>query len=522
MREIIEQVKVYLKMVWQHHWLALICAALICFGGWFVVAILPSTYHVKATFQVQRYSMLAPLLKGMALKSESLRGLVGVLRQTMLSKANLEKVALETGLIDTNSSQHERDAVVDDLEDAINVKEVEDQELVYTVAFDDADPHLAQQVVQVLLATFSETVSSTIQAESDSTKRFMDEQIAEYKIKMDKADENVREFKRLHPEVPEDPSGYNARMDEIRRHAEDNYAELKQAENELDAIRAEPAGPATVGGGRRHSGMPSPMDSRIADMQSKLSELQLKFTEQHPDVLALKRNIETLKQQRLHAPQDGGSADDDGPGPMANPMYQNWRMQVARSQARVNSLRSRGEEFKQRIEKMQKELGPILKLQTELAKLIRDYTVTKESYQSLVQKSEQASLSDKLERSSDLKINIVQPPKVPLRPLERKPIQMNTMVLCAGLGVGIGLAIMLAQLRPVIYTRQELAALSELPVLGGLSLSGVLRPQQPFLLRNLTFFGLFAGLLVTYTLVNALYFFDAGILRTVANLRLLG
>ncbi len=521
MQEILEQVKVYSKMVWQHHWLALICAMLISLSGWFVVAILPNTYHVKATFQVQRYSMLAPLLKGMALKSESLRELVGVLRQSMLSKSNLEKVALQTGLIDANASQNERDAVVDELEDAIQVKESEEQELVYTVEFDDANPKLAQKVVEVLLSTFSDTISSTIQNEANTTKRFMDEQITEYRTRMDTADLNVREFKRTHPDVPDDASGYNARLEDLRKQADASLSDLQQAENELNAIRAEPAGPATVGGGRRRGGVMSPLDGRIAELQAKLNELQLQFTEQHPDVVAIMRNIESLKQQRLKGPVTSGD-DDDVSAPMANPMYQSWRLQVARAQARVTALRSRHDDFNKRIQLMQKDIGPMLQLQNELAKLVREATLTKENYQSLVQKREQANLSDKLERSTDLKINIVQPPKVPLRPIERKPIQMNTMVLFAGLGAGIGLAILLAQLRPVIYSRHELASLTELPVLGGLSLSGMLRPQQPFLIRNATYFGILTALIVTYVAVNALYFFDAPVLRTLANYRLLG
>jgi hypothetical protein len=89
---------------------------------------------------------------------------------------------------------------------------------------------------------------------------------------------------------------------------------------------------------------------------------------------------------------------------------------------------------------------------------------------------------------------------------------MSSSVFGAALALGVGIAFLLAQLRPVFFDRRQLAEVSGVPVIGSVNMIWV--PQQRFRKRlaNFAFIVGMLGLVAAYAAVLAVFMFDVDVL----------
>ncbi|MBI4430632.1 MAG: hypothetical protein HY587_02845 [Candidatus Omnitrophica bacterium] len=112
----------------------------------------------------------------------------------------------------------------------------------------------------------------------------------------------------------------------------------------------------------------------------------------------------------------------------------------------------------------------------QLAKLQRDYFVNAGIYESLLQKLEAAKISHRLESSEKgTKFRILEPARLPLKPVKPNPFLMLVAGFLVGLGLG-SIAVCIAELSDnSIRNVDEARFLLELPILGVI---GTIRPEE--------------------------------------------
>jgi len=74
------------------------------------------------------------------------------------------------------------------------------------------------------------------------------------------------------------------------------------------------------------------------------------------------------------------------------------------------------------------------------------------------------------QQADDVKLKVIEPPRIPLTPIGPNRIQLFSMVLIAALGAGAGFAFLLSQINPRFYSSEELKEFTQLPVIGTISL----------------------------------------------------
>ena len=100
----------------------------------------------------------------------------------------------------------------------------------------------------------------------------------------------------------------------------------------------------------------------------------------------------------------------------------------------------------------------------------RDYDIDKRNYDKLVERREALKISDDASQSTaEVQFNVIEPPREPLVPTGPNRVLLSAAVLCAGLGVGVGIAFLIGLLRPSFYSREECELVTQLPVLGVVS-----------------------------------------------------
>ena len=82
---------------WRYRWRALIVAWVVCLIGWAFVLKSPNIYQASARVYLDSQSALRPLLQGLAVNPD-VESDLALVRQAILSRPNLEKVARQTKL----------------------------------------------------------------------------------------------------------------------------------------------------------------------------------------------------------------------------------------------------------------------------------------------------------------------------------------------------------------------------------------------------------------------------------------
>jgi len=476
-RVLLEQAFFQIRQVWLHRWIALGASALAAFAGWSYVAVIPDRYEVTAKVHVDTRSMLKPFLQGLAVDINVKEYAARLLQRTLITRPNLEEVARRTDLDLTARTPEDMEELLNELRDKVSLRGTGDN--LYTISYEHREPDVAKRVVDSILDIFVERSLSAERVDTGVTKEFLDKQIKDYELKLEAAEERLKEFKRRNVGLmPGEGSNYFARLQGLGDELKKARLELSEAENrnaelhrQLESVSATVGRPSAL-----QKGEPDPLTTRILDMETKLDDLLLRFTDQHPDVIATKEMLEQLK-SRQEAEENSADALHSGREAYENPVYQELKVEKGKVEAEIAALRARVAEYESREAKLQELIDTVPQVEAELVKLNRDYKINKDQYESLVRRRESAEISYDAENASEeLQIKVVEPPVLPLLPAGPKRALLNTAVLVGSVGFGIVLAWLLAHARPVFFDRQHLRSVTNLPVLGTVSM--VFRPGQ--------------------------------------------
>jgi len=516
MNELFGQLLDYLRGIWRNRWYALGCAWVLCLIGWAVVYRMPDQYKASARVFVDTQSVLRPLMRGLAIDANP-SAQIGLVTRTLLSRPNLEKIARLTDLDIQAATPEALDRLLTRLQSQIRLGPAsrQDQNL-YDVTHTDRSPQRAKDVVQAVVTVFAENLLGDSRMDTDSAQRFLDKQISEYEVRLAEAESHLREFKLKNMGLmPSEGATYYNRMQQVVADLEAIRLEMtqaenrrnslvKQIENEKPTVESTFADPWSTQPGAADFSLP--VDGRIQNLEQKLDELLLKYTEKHPDVIIIRETLADLRKQREEelAQYKANLANSNNSGystPQmnANPIYQQLKMALSLEEANLASLQVKVEEYEKRKKELQDQVNAVLKVEASLTALNRDYDTNRKKYEELLARRETARLSEQVEQTSQgVRFRIIEPPRAPSQPSGPNRPLLISLVLVIGSAGGIGFALLMSLLWPTFDSRYGLMHATQVPVFG--SVSAVLSPSATRRKRwmLLSYLALGSGLLMLY------------------------
>jgi len=464
MAEITAQILNFLKALGKYRWHAVTIAWLVALIGWAIVLRLPNQYETSARVYVDTQSILKPLLSGMT-TLPNLDQQVMFMRQTLISRPNVEKVMRDTDLDVKAASSEEKEKMVENLMTKIKIAGTERDDI-YTISYTSTDPKLGKDVVQSLLTIFVEGSFGGKKQESDKAVQFIDDQIKSYEEKLATAENALKEFKIKNMGLlPREGGDWSARVAAANESLSQARLELAEAEQSRNAIRRRMTG----GGGKEGGGgMVDPeLEARIATAQKNLDNLRLQYTEQHPDIIATKRLVEQLQAQKKEEIKKGRP----DPSIAASPMMQQLSVSLSDAESRVAALRARVGEYQARVTTLRNQSQTAPEVEAQLVQLNRDYNVNRENYQQLLQRREQAKLSGDLSSATDmLTFRVVEPPMAATKPSGPNRLALFSGVFVLALVAGLVGAFLMSQVRPTFLSHAALREVTGVPVLGSINM----------------------------------------------------
>jgi len=469
LRDAVEFLVSEVRSAWRFRWAAIMCAWLICIVGWIGVLLIPGRYDTTTRVYVDTTSVLRPLLEGLAIAPRT-SSEVEMVRRVLLSRPRLEKVIDETALNLRAESSLQRASLVNELSASIRITG-DPQSHLYTIVYGDHDPRVSYEVVQNLLDAFLGQTVGENRSDSANAQKFLVVQLAEYEKRLSESERKLAQFKKSNVGfMPDDRGGYFERLQREMQEVDRLQAERTVAVNKRRELRSK------LLGGEGSSSAPgtveTSVDARILEIRNRLEQLLLQYTEEHPDVVAMKESIAALEAQRareIEALRENRSSLGSARSSSSSLVLQNLQIALNDAELVIAATDSQLADHRARIAELKGMMNVLPEVEAELARLTRDYGSNQTQYQQLLQRLDSARLTDEADRSEDLKVKVIDPPVLPVLPASPKRGLLLIGVLIGGLGTAGGLAWLLAQLRPVFSNLRELRKLLEVPILGSVS-----------------------------------------------------
>lgn len=477
MFNLISQLETFLRGMWRFNWWAVGLSWVVFVAGTILVLMLPNQYQAKASFYVKDNSVLEPILEGVTVQS-NVASHAYVLAEAIKSRSIMEELILESGLGDRLQDQGDMSGLVAYLQKKILI--TTQRETLYDLEFVDSDPQVAYEVVDILLNQFLNKVLSGKLTDARIAEVFLEKQIKEYEQRLNVAERDLAEFKKSNiEEMPGTDQDYVQALQFAQAELSTARVELRKSVEKRNVLKRQLSGDTPVVGmvgfATPSQSYSSPTSAQIDVVRKQLNDDLLKYTENHPKVLASKATLDSLEKQLLSEKQSlksGGAANLQSFNlNTKNPVYQSAQIGLRRAEAEVASNQAIVDEYRRKVAGLRNSLDGVSEVEAELSRLNRDYDITRTQYLELSKRLELARLSQEAEKGDEsVKFQIIDPPVMPKSSIGPNRPLLITAVLIMSIVIGAGFALFLDQAKPVFLTTSHLNRETSLPVYGSVSM----------------------------------------------------
>ncbi|MBI4644106.1 MAG: hypothetical protein HY790_14655 [Deltaproteobacteria bacterium] len=544
-----------------------------------VAIVLPSIYESSSTILIEEQQIPPEFVRSTVTGFADQR--IQSLTQQILSRTKLWDIIQQFKLYPEMQEKYTREEILEKMREDIKLDtisaDVADKPksrtaaarssaitIAFAVSYRGKNPDTVQKVTSTLASSYLEQNLKLREAQAKTTTEFLETELKGLQERLGGLGEKIAKFKEAHEGIT--PELYQFNLGQAER----LETEIKQLDNTIRATEdrkiylegqlatVKPDTPVMGATGER---VMDPQ-SRYRTLEVLLADLQSKFSDDHPDIRKVRREMAqleklvgqkggggALKRQKLtqlkaELAQKQGKYSDEHPEvkklkneiallektgetpapakPVAdaeNPAYVSLTTQIQASGNEIASLQRQRAALKERLQMFHHRLEETPKLEQEYLALQRDYTNAHAKYQEVLNKIMEARISEGMEEhQKGEKFTIVDPASYPEKPVSPKRLLIILAGLIMSLGGGLGMVALVEHLDHSVKSGDELAQLTGLPVLGSIARIRTreddtdARKKQK-LIWAVTGFSLFAVLLLFHFLYMDLWVLTAKLMR---------
>lgn len=405
--------------------------------------------------------------------------------QQILSRTRLERIIQDFNLY----AEERRTGIMEDVVEKMRSKDIRVETLkgdAFRISYIGDNPQTVMRVTDRLASHFIDENLRDREVLAQGTSQFLTVQLDDARRRLVEQEKKLEQYRSQYAgELPTQAANNLQQVQNIQLQIQNilesinrdvdrkllierALADLKAAEAQA-AASAVPANPESVG-------PEAPVAVQLAAAKKVLTELQLRLTPQHPDVIRIKRRVAALEQraetESLSSPLTPEASPSMSPSQMtmrnreraAQLELETLERQIANKRAEEARLRKASAVYQSRVE-------AVPARESELAELTRDYETLQKMYQDLLGKNEQSRIAANLERRQiGEQFKILDPARPAEKPFSPNRIQINLFGAFGGLFLGLALAALLEYKDTSFRSQDDITAVLSLPVVAQIPL----------------------------------------------------
>jgi polysaccharide chain length determinant protein (PEP-CTERM system associated) len=410
----------------RRRWILLAALTVVGGGlGYGIASELPKTFISETLVLVAQPTVPGEYVKSVVSTNTNQR-LAGM-EQQILSRTRLEPVIRQFGLYGKDVNRVPMEDLVQRLRQAIKISaiqpmaETQSQGLPgFNISVTFEDPLLAQQICSTITSLFMEENSQLRQHQAEDTTQFLAKQLDEAKTKLDEQDARLAVFKtRYLGSLPDEEqrnlnllAGLSSQLDATTQ----ALGRAQQDKTFSESILAQQLATAQA----TQTGLnPDAYVQKLSMLEEQLATLKSKYTDDHPDVIRTRNDIEALKAKKAE-PEDQSSPAATGEpttAPAETIQIQTLRAQIHQYDQVIKERTAQEEEIQHQIKLYQVRVQSSPAVEQEYKQLTRDYQTALEFYNDLLKKRDQSAMATDLERRQQgEQFQVMDPANLPSTP----------------------------------------------------------------------------------------------------------
>ncbi len=413
-----------------------------------------------------------------------------VARETLFSNDIMDAVIVEAGHVDENASLVERERVKKELTKNTEIFNIDN--LLLEIVVENTDPKVAYETATLMADMFLDKSMRTSSKETTEAFDFIVDQVETYRTKLEDAEARLESFRQQYPGISTATGNdVESRIVELRRDMESANLQFAEFNQRRITLERQLVSEAAILDQQYANDQ---LSARVAGLQQQIDTLRLSYTDDYPEIISLKAQIQAV--------YDGGSRAVNRGASDTNPALQLMRTNLSSITREAESQRSRAAQLKVMLDQEVARSSVSNKVERELTELTRDYQINKDLYEDLLRRQESARLSMSLgAEKQGVLYRIQQPANFPVLPTGLRFMHIAAMGLVLAIFLPIVYLIVFLKLDPRIRTNSAVTDLLELPLLTTVPHMAQPNEKPSFFNRPITAVGVVVFVVALYIIV---------------------
>jgi polysaccharide chain length determinant protein (PEP-CTERM system associated) len=293
----------------------------------------------------------------------------------------------------------------------------------------------------------------------------------------------VSEFKRRHlGELPQQMDTNLATLEHLNaqlRQNTDSQTRTNERRQTLSSQLAEAEEASLIGG---QPGSPELREAaRLAQKKEDLARLRIQFNDNYPDVILLAAEVAALEREleaaKSRMKEKESTADAKPTATPVTPYVLRLKEGLSEVQTELKILKTEEGRLRAAIASYQARVDNVPRREQAFIELSRDYQSTRQLYDSLMKRYEEAQLAENMEQTQKGEQFRVIDPAVPkAQPAAPNRARLLMMTVGAAIGLAVAAVLLAEQLDTSFHTLDDLRAFSKAPVL--VSIPRIVTPKD--------------------------------------------
>lgn len=339
-----------------------------------------------------------------------------------------------------------------------------DATIVFDLSFQHGNPDKALQVVNELTRLFVEGSSLEQTQQAARTSAFLEQEAEKLRKELEVYENRIAAYRRSHEGAMIEGqaiamSSIQSLEADLRAVEQSHRAALEEQRTlEVELVGAR-AGLSIAGGGTTVAA-PSVAEQELARARAELSQLRSVYSEEHPDLRAQLRRIQSLEQALSREASTRSPSRDAAEGQR--------RLAVARleallaaAQSRANLLLGQQSTIRGSIARMRTQLARAPQAERDLTAMQRDYEIAQTKFEDIRSQQRSAQIASSLiDAQSADRFSVIEPPILPEYPISSGRRKTVALGVIAALAAALGVAAMLEAMFPRVRGENAVTAIT--------------------------------------------------------------
>ena len=477
----------YLSILKKRWWIIAIPAILLPILAYAASYLVSPQYTSQTLVLVEQQKVPDTLVKPVI--DSDISGRLASMKEQILSRSRLQPILERFNLF---AGDHmNMDDRIDFMRKSIEIKPIQSEMAHglpgFFISFKANDARTAQAVCEEITSMF---VTENLRARADQTQGttdFLKQQLDQAKRNLDEQDAKLAKFQQQYVgKLPGQEEGNINMLNSLNTQLSASSQQLDRMQQDktlMEAMLSQQQKDTATPDTQRVA--PQAQQTELQSLFAQEADLTGRYTDDYPDVVAIRRKIRDLKHQMAQAPAPSSTSTAAPVSRVDSPDTQRLKLQIRALDMQIAQRKRDQGGIQSQVGLYQERIASSPVVQEEYKNLTRDYQTSQAAYDDLQRKMTESRMASDLEhRQQGEQFKVMDAANLPDAPTSPKRPVFGAGGFVLGLALGLGIVGLLEYRDTALRSERDVWAFTKLPTLANISLiedleSSTSQPKKP-------------------------------------------